>query len=68
MSEENYKLWKLAAVTCCVSIMSMSGCTMHRSYTIQQLVAGGADPMRSACAISDKCLIVAARSGEVAHD
>ena len=73
MEENLYRIWKLVAITTCINVLSMSGCTMHQSFVIQQMVAGGADPMRSACAISDnsnhdKCLIVAAGPAEVAHE
>ena len=53
MDENQYwaTIWKTAAATLSVFIMTVGGCTVNQHYKIAELVAGGADPIKAQCAI-----------------
>ena len=54
MESTNFWLavWKIIAISVCVIIVSVGGCQSYQNHQIQLMVAGGAEPMKAACAIT----------------
>lgn len=46
-----YSIWKLIAITFCVTVVSMTGCTMNNKRVLNEMVKNGASPMEARCAI-----------------
>ena len=44
--------WKLITVMICTLIVSVTSCVSYQSNLVRDMVTHGADPIKSACAIS----------------
>lgn len=67
MEENTYwlRLFQTIAAAICILALTVAGCTARNRTALERMVAGGADPMRAACAIgsderSGVCPILAA--------
>jgi hypothetical protein len=46
-----YSIWKLAAITVCVLIVSISGCTANDRRVVAAMIKNGADPIMARCSL-----------------
>lgn len=58
--------WAICGATVVGLAVSIGGCTAYGTYAVKEMTAHGADPMRSACAVSSQsdtkaCAILAAK-------
>lgn len=53
MDENQYwaRIWTLVAASFCILTLTVGVCTLYQQHKIAELVAGGADPIKSQCAI-----------------
>ena len=57
--------WRVLGMTLVGIAACITGCQGYQNYTVTKMVAGGADPMRAACAVGkeglrEACAILAA--------
>jgi hypothetical protein len=53
--EENtfwLRIWQTVAAALVALAMTVAGCSSYRSSTIERMVNGGADPIKSSCAVN----------------
>lgn len=47
------RIWRLAAGTICVLVVSIAGCSANDSRILAQMVRNGADPIAARCALGN---------------
>ena len=45
-------IWKMVAVSFCVMVLAIAGCTVNNTRVVNEMTSRGADPIAAACAVN----------------